>query len=166
MRAQRWSSCISREEGASRQPVNQTLWGEPRESLNHERSQGGRGKVGTRTQWAGQKKKGWGAQGRSKRRELREPGIYLRNKPGACRQRVISVLGVWPLIRRREPAPHTRSCLALAWILPGWGSPSWHQGHASWQDMASRRGRGWWQAGRPAPFPPQSTCLACPFLLK
>lgn len=26
---------------------------------------------------------------------------------------------------------HTQSCLALAWILPGWGRQSRHQGHAS-----------------------------------
>lgn len=67
------------------------------------------GALGTRIQWVGQKMKEGGARGRSKRRELREPGICLRSKLGACRQCVISALGVWPLIRRTEPTPTHRA---------------------------------------------------------
>ena len=72
LHAQHWSGWISREEGASRQPVNYTLWEGPRESLSHAGSQRGRRKVGRLAQ---------GRSGRVRRRK--EGGHRVRARAGS-----------------------------------------------------------------------------------
>lgn len=164
-----WISWISREEGASRQPVNYTLWGGPRESLSHAGSQGGKRKVGHLAQGPSgrvRRRKEGGAQGRSKRRALREPGIC--QKQTGCLQAAcyLSARGVWPLIRRRKPTPPPPTELPS----PGLDSrrmgevvsaprPCFMAGHGF------QKGQGM-VAGRKASTAPTTEHLPCPFLLK
>lgn len=149
--------------------MNQTLWGEPRESLSHERSQGSRGEGWHKDPVGGSEEEKMGSTGQEqnelREKKLREPGIYLRNKLGACRRPCY--LSAGSLASDKEEGACTPH---MELPSPGLDSPSMGEAVLAPRPcfMAGhgfQKGQGM-VAGRKASTPPQSTCLACPFLLK